>query len=309
MPVPAGANDNVLYLNSKAQNMTAPLVEDPYEQETIGDELASMRAKRAALERQTYEEDAQEEQENTNEVAANDNTFLENTPANDNTLEQEERMAVNIMQSKQRSLKKIQPMIKEAEDKLKELENDLTNFRGSKLAGALSIFSPGINLLTDKLLDLMKKPLNNMSDEQKVFQLTVMIVTITALITALQGIRILAAFIDAAFTDKFSCLRMVITTAATIIIPIIIIILSPLTIPFLAILFIVGMIPLVKGLLTNNVIQLIDKLKSQKEGWQKELDKAKKKVALRKQIKALKNMEASIIAGQTPRNIPNKLAA
>ncbi|MEK7680898.1 MAG: hypothetical protein AAB348_02550 [Patescibacteria group bacterium] len=305
MPMPEGEKSNIVYLNSRAQDMTAPLIDDPYEQEMAGNELAAMRAKRAVLEKKLAE--LEEEEIENDEASADDyssDSSRESNVAPDQDAgpsdKEEKQRAVDILKAKQNSLKKIRPMLKEAENKLKELEKDLSHFKGSKFAGALSTFMPRINLLTDKLLDSMKQPLNKMSDEQKVIQITMMLATITALIILLQGLRGVTAFIDAMFTDKFSCLRMVIMTSATIVIPIILIILAPLTIPFIAVLFILGMIPLVKGLLTNNIIKLIDKLKDQKQVWQKELDKAKKRVALRRQIKKLKEMEASIATEQAP---------
>ena len=55
-----------------------------------------------------------------------------------------------------------------------------------------------------------------------------------------------------------------------------------------------GKIPLLKGILTKNIVELIEKLKRQRTIWQTELDKVKKQVTLRKQIKGLKATQKQI---------------
>ncbi|MEK7131725.1 MAG: hypothetical protein AAB797_03270, partial [Patescibacteria group bacterium] len=58
--------------------------------------------------------------------------------------------------------------------------------------------------------------------------------------------------------------------------------------------FMLGAIPLLKGRLTKIDADLIKDLKKQRTAWQAELDVIKKKVTLRKQIKALSFAEKQV---------------
>ncbi len=200
--------------------------------------------------------------------------------------------------SKQRQLLQIQKQKQKLEEQLGELEKDLGDFKNSKLGGFLKIFQPRINLLIDILIDQMKKQANKLADEAKIAYYTGLITTVSSLIAILTALKLLAAFLDAAFVDGFSCLRLVIASSATCIIPIILVLISPIYIPFLAIIFLIGKIPLMKGVLTKNIIELIGKLKKQRDAWQVELDKLKKKVTLKKQIKSLRKMEKQVARGR-----------
>lgn len=210
------------------------------------------------------------------------------------TAEQQAEIAISFATNKQQTLQQIQKEMFELQNQLGELEKNLNDFRSSNLGGFLSIFRPRINLLIDTLLDQLKKGVTNLSDEAKVGYYTGLIITINSLIAILTAFKFLAAFLDAAFIDGFSCLRLVIASSFTCIIPIILILISPLYISFLAIIFIIGKIPLLKGMLTKNVIELIENIKKQRAAWQAELDKVKKKVTLRKQIKDLKKIEQQV---------------
>ena len=133
-----------------------------------------------------------------------------------------------------------------------------------------------------------------MGDEAKIGFYTGLIVTVSSLIGILRAFKLLTAFLDAAFLHSFSCLRLVIATFYTIIIPIILILLSPLYIIFLAVVFLTGKIPLFKGVLTKVLTELIEKLKNQRTAWENELEQTKKKVTLRKQIKNLQSQQQQI---------------
>ncbi len=212
--------------------------------------------------------------------------------------QQQAEMAISLADSKQRQLLQIQKERQKLEEQLGELEKDLTDFKNSKLGGFLSIFQPRINLLIDILIDQLKKQASKLSDEAKIGYYTGLIALVSSIIAILTALKFLTAFLDAAFIDSFSCLRLVIASFATCIIPIILVLISPIYISFLALIFIIGKIPLLKGMLTKNIIELIEKLKKQRTAWQTELDKAKKKVTLQKQIKSLKKMEKQVAQKQ-----------
>lgn len=208
--------------------------------------------------------------------------------------QQQAEVAISMADSKQRQLLQIQKEKQKLEEQLGELEKDLGDFKDSKLGGFLKIFQPRINLLIDILIDQMKKQANKMADEAKIGYYTGLIITITGLIAILTALKFFAAFLDAAFIHTASCLRLVIMSFATCIIPIILVLISPIYVTFLAVIFLIGKIPLMKGVLTKNIIELNEKLKKQRDAWQEELKKLKKKVTLKKQIKSLRKMEKQV---------------
>ena len=208
--------------------------------------------------------------------------------------QQQAEAAIDMATNKQRQLRQIQAERQKLEEQLGELEKSLTDFKNSKLGGFLKIFQPRINLLIDILIDQLKKQAGNLSDEAKAGYYTGLIITVSSLISTLTALKFIAAVLDAAFLDSFSCLRLVIASSVTVVIPIILILISPIYIPFLAVIFLIGKIPLAKGKTTKNIIDLIEKLKKQRTAWQVELDKVKKKVILRRQIKTLKKMEKQV---------------
>ncbi len=225
------------------------------------------------------------------------NEEIENTtsqPQEQLTPEDQEDLAVSFAANKQRALQQIQAEILRLQNQMGELEKNLTDFKNSRLGGFLSIFRPNINSLIDRLLLELKKGANGLADEAKVNYYTGLITTANILIGTLTSFKFIAAVLDAAFIDSWSCLRLVITTSASIVIPIILILISPLYIPFLAVIFMIGKIPLLKGKLTKNIADLIENLKGQKDAWQKQLDKLKNKVTLQRQIKSLKKAKKQI---------------
>lgn len=261
--------------------------------------------------------------------AANDNIsepFPEGRPTNDNNAPQEEEQsfspdeeawfnkggtqqdqqqaqldaqqqadaALSLESSKQRQLQQIQRERQNISEQLGKLENDLTDFKKSKLGGFLKIFQPRINLLIDILIEEMKKQANKLTDEAKVGYYTGLVMTVTSLIGMLTAFKFIAAVLDAAFVDSSSCLRLAIVFSETIVIPIILILLSPIYISFLAVIFIIGKIPLLKGRLTKNIIDLLTKLKKQRDAWQVELTRLKKVVGLKKQLKSLNKFEKQV---------------
>jgi len=210
------------------------------------------------------------------------------------TTDKQFEIALSIARNKEHQLNQIKFRIGQLEKQLSELEKDLTDFKNSKLNDLLKIFQPGIVQLVDQLIEQLKKQADKLSDEAKVGYYTGLITTASALINSLRALKLFTSVLDAAFIWRFSCLRLVITTAGTIILPIIIIVLSPIFIPFFALLFIIGVIPLLKGVFTKAVNDLITTLKKQRTAWRAQLEKVKKKVTLKKQIKALKSMQKQI---------------
>lgn len=220
--------------------------------------------------------------------------FEKNAQQEQLNAQQQAEVAASLAGSKQRQLLQIQKEKAGLEKQLSELEKALTDLKNSKLGGFLSVFQPRINLLTDTLIEQLKKKTSNLSDEAKVTYYTTLIAIVSSLIAILTALKFFTAFLDAAFIDTFSCLRLIIASFATCIIPIILVLISPIYIPFLALLFLIGKIPLVKGILTKNIIELIEKLKKQRTVWKDMLVKLKKKVALRKQIKDLNKFEQQV---------------
>ncbi len=239
------------------------------------------------------------EENNPETGAANDNYQPYSAgPANDNgplTPDQQTEIAVAMAMSRQRDFQQIQREIDELQGQLSGLEKDLTDFKNSRFGGMLSVFQPRINILIDTLIAELKKGANKLADEAKIGYYTSLIITVTSLIGLLTGFKFFAAVLDAVIEDpKLSCGRLAFETIETIALPIIIIIISPIYVPFLAGIFMMGTIPGLKGKATQNIVKLIDKLKKQREVWQAELDKVKRKVALRKQIKDRRKMQEQI---------------
>lgn len=274
----------------------------------IGGLLAAEKARsagelRTADANDNYEPYTDQPEEDTNapgQAEEDQNTEAEQAEEQQAQLAAQEQaeVAIAMAASKQRQVRQIQMERQKLEEKLGELEKDLTDFKDSKLGGFLKIFQPRITLLIDILIEQMKKQASKLSDEAKIGYYTGLIVVVTSLIAILTAMKFLAAFLDAAFIVPYSCLRLVIMTIYTCVIPIILVLISPIYIPFLMILFLIGKIPLVKGFLTKNIIELIEKLKNQRSAWQEELDKVKKKVTLRKQITNLKKMEKQVARKQ-----------
>ncbi len=212
--------------------------------------------------------------------------------------QQQAEAEIFLADSRQRRLLQIQKERQAVEERLRDLEKDLTAFKDSKFNGFLKIFQPRINLLVDTLIEQLKNQGSNLPDEAKVGFYQGLITTASSLIAVLTAIKFFAAFLDALVVDGFSTIRLIIASFATCIIPIILIIIAPIYIPFLALIFIIGKIPLLKGVLTQNIIELIEKLKKQRTAWQADLDKAKIKVILKKQSEALKKAEKQVAQGR-----------
>lgn len=206
------------------------------------------------------------------------------------TAQQQAEAAVSLAGSKQRQLIQIAKERQEAESQLGQLEKNLIKFKNSKSGGLLSIFRPQIKLLINNLLDELKKGARNLSDEQKVRYYTGLLVYATTLIGMLKGVKMFFAVLDA----TLSWLTKAIPSCVTCIGCILFIIIAPLYISFLALIFMLSAIPLLKGKGTKLIADMIDDLKKQRVAWDAELMKFKKKVTLRKQIKDLNKFEKEV---------------
>ncbi len=267
-----GRNDNGIADASPSANDTAP--DSGYEDE----EAASDEADTNADEEERAQLDAAQQEE----------------VARDLILEQE--------MQKQRKLLVVEKREQELDEQIKSLEKDLNEFKGSNLKGVLSIFQPGMNLIIDKLIEEAKKELSKMPDDAKVAKLTGMILLAESLIAMLTPFKTFAGFLDAAFVDSKSCLRLSLSSASCcFLFPLIIILLSPLYIPFLALIFIIGKIPLFKGLLTKNVVSMIDNLKKQKDAWIAERARIRLRAQLKKQKQNIAKQKQQISKEQPRR--------
>ncbi len=204
--------------------------------------------------------------------------------------QQQAEAATSLAGSKQRQLLQIAKERQKAESQLGELEKNLTKFRNSKSTGFFSIFQPRIKLLIDTILEEMKKGARNLSDIQKIGYYQGLIIAAGSLIGLLTALKMVAAVLDA----TFSWLTKFIPSTVTCIGCIFFIIIAPFYIMFMALIFMLGAIPLMKGTLTKIDADLIEDLKKQRTAWQAELEVIKKKVTLRKQIKNLGKFEKEV---------------
>jgi hypothetical protein len=204
--------------------------------------------------------------------------------------QQQIEAATALAGNKQRQLLQIAKERQEAEGQLGELEKNLTKFRNSKSTGFFSIFQPKIKLLIDTILAEMKKGARHLSDEAKVGYYQGLIITVSSLIGILTALKMMAAVLDA----LFSWLTKAVPSCFTIIGCIFFILILPLYVPFLALIFMLGVIPLMKGRLTKIDAEIIKDLKKQRTAWRAELEVIKKKVTLRKQIKDLNKFEKEV---------------
>lgn len=204
--------------------------------------------------------------------------------------QQQAEAAMALESGKQRQMLQIQRERLELENQLAELEKDLTTFRNQQQSPFLRIFQPKIKLLIDSLIADMQKGAGKLTNEARVGYYTGLIITATTLIGLLSGLKIFAAFFDA----FFSWLKKAVPSCVTCVGCIIFLVIAPFYIVFFALLFMLGTIPLLKGKQTKTIADLITKLKKQRDAWQAELDKTKKKVTLRKQIKELSKFEQQV---------------
>lgn len=203
--------------------------------------------------------------------------------------EQQQQAAVSMNQRKQTMLAQIKKQVRELDKETSQLEKELGNFKQTKAKKFLSFLQPKITFMIEDMLEILKKQVNHLSYKARIAFLEAALTTIGAFIGMLKGFKFITCIIDAAFVDSKSCLKAVIKTIETIVIPIILIIISPLYIAFLAVLFYIGKIPLIKGAMTNDIIQMIEKLQKQQNAWKQQLSKLKPLVA---KIDQKKNLQS-----------------
>lgn len=216
--------------------------------------------------------------------------FKNRVPQDQLDANQQELIARNLANQAQQRLIQIARERRAAEEQLSELEKNLTKFQSSKLGGFFSIFQPKIKQLINTILAEMQKGARNLSDKQKVGYYRGLITYAGSLIGILSALKMVAAVIDA----TFSWLTKAIPSCVTCIGCIFFFIIAPIYIPFFALIFMLGAIPLMKGKLTKIDADIIKDLKKQKTAWEAELKVLRKKVNLREKIRALYSAEKNV---------------
>lgn len=201
--------------------------------------------------------------------------------------QQEAQTKADMEAYKQRALAQIAKKKSQLEKELAELEKDLTDFKNGQAMRILGFAFPGIGMMIDNIINQIKKRASKMSKEAQIKFYQAMVAVLRELQIALMALKLVTAFLDAAFVDNKSCFRLVLMTSATIIIPIILILISPLYILFFGVLIYMNKIPLVKGVITEQV----EKFSKKVEGWiqhfKKKINILQPEVALKKQIAKL----------------------
>lgn len=208
--------------------------------------------------------------------------------------EQEAQIAIKMAIDKQQKLRAIQARKQELQTQLSELEDAIVKFKRSPLRGLFAIFTPALNQLLNELVDTLKKGMENLDDKARARNLRARIVLATTIMALLKGLKLIAAFLDAVYIDKLSCGKACLFSAPTIFFPILILFISPIWILFLGTLFFIGSFPLFKGQETRNIITMMSNLKKQKDAWQIELDRIKKRPLLKKELQKMEKMEKQI---------------
>ena len=261
----------------------------------IANQLAATKAIASSPNQPDFTDNQSDDQNADNYDSYPETDYPENySPDYQLNQDEQAQAATDMAVARQMETRQIQQTITTLGSELNSLEKDLSNFKNSSLGGFLAIFQPRINVLIEILIEQMKRQVHKLSDEVKVRFLDGLVSTVSSLIALLSGLKIFAAFLDAAFLSRYSSFRLAFVTAETIVIPVILIVISPIYVPILAIFFLIGKIPVLKGRLTDSILQLIEKLKKQRDLWQEELNSTKKRLTLRKQIKDLKKMGKQI---------------
>ncbi len=305
------ANDNISSRPANDNNITQ---NSPLRENAFANSLAKEMAIESASRRMSQpandnffdgepEEDNQpkndNEPENFNDpVANNENDFSDSNQNNNQQQEEQEQQrqlsaeeqqqaAVSMSQHKQSELTNIKKQIKDLDKETNQLEKDLGNFNQTKAKKFLSFLRPKITFLIEQMVEILKKQVAHLSYRARISFLNKALTTIGALIGELKAFKFITSILDAAFVDGKSCLQAVIKTIETIVLPIVLIIISPLYVTFLGLLFYIDKIPLIKGAMTHDITQMIEKLQKQKTAWQQQLAKLKPLVAKQDQKKNL----------------------
>ncbi len=212
--------------------------------------------------------------------------------------DQQIQTAAAMSSQRQSALMQLKTQEQKLDQEADQLIKELNGFKQTRTKRFLSFFKPNITFLVDNLVETLKKQATHGSFQARIASLTVALTAIASLIGTLKAFKLFTAFMDAAFVDRWSCLQMTMKTLETIVLPIIIILISPIWITFLGILFFIGKFPLFKGKLTNQIITMIEKLEKQQQFWQAQLMKLQQIVARQNQRKNLRNQEQQMMGGR-----------
>lgn len=212
--------------------------------------------------------------------------------------QQEAQTKADMEAYKQRALAQIAQKKSKLEKELAELEKDLTDFKNGQAIRILGIFHPGIERLIDVIINQIRKRANKMSKKAQIKFYQTTIASLEELKIALTALKLMSAFLDAAFVDNKSCLRLVLITLATIIIPIILIIISPLYILFFGLLIYMNKFPGVKGFITKQVCKCSDKVDGWIQNFKKKINILQPEVRLQEQIAKLEQTAQQVQSGQ-----------
>jgi hypothetical protein len=235
------------------------------------------------------------EDSSNNGIRVEDRTNPEQAQLNP---QQEAKAKADMEAYKQRALAQIAQKKSKLEQELARLEKDLTDFKNGHALSMLGFGFPGIGMMIENIIKQMKKRANKMSKEAQIKFYQAIITSLKELQIALTALKLVSAFLDAAFVDNKSCFRLVLMTSATIILPIILIIVSPLYILFFGLLIYINKFPLVKGVITKQVEKFIETVEGWVQNLKKKINILQPEVALKKQIAKLDQTAQDVQSGK-----------
>lgn len=204
--------------------------------------------------------------------------------------QEQQQRAATMEAQKQAMLNQLAKRRAQLDGEINKLVKQLNDFKGTKAKKFISFFKPNLTFIIDGLIGTLKQRINNLSYRKKILFLRGALLKINSLLAALTGARFFLAIADAVIT----WVRWILYTIETIIIPILLLILGFFIIPFAAMAFYVGKIPMFKGKMTSQVIEMIEKLKKQRLAWQNQLNQLKAIVATQDQRAAIDKKERQV---------------
>lgn len=199
----------------------------------------------------------------------------------------QQQTAVAMANKRQADLRMLKNQEQALDTETEGLIKELKGFKESKGKRSMNFFKPRISITIDTLLTSLQHQSSRSSYKKRIAVLTGALMTIGSLLAMLRGFRFIAAMID----SVSSWIRWIIKTIETIVGAVIIFLLGFIIVPFGAVLFYIDKIPTMKGKITHEVVEMIEKLKKRQAEWQQKLQQLKKIVARQNQKKAIQKME------------------
>ena len=216
--------------------------------------------------------------------------------------------AVDLERQRQAESAQINARIQQLDKESESIIKSLTNFKDSSAGRFFGFFQPSIVRMVDEIINMLKKQIGHLAIRPRIAFLKKAITTLKTLISSLRAAKLFTSVLDAAVVNETSTAKLIAKTIETIVIPIIILVTSPLVIPFRALLFFLGKFPLQKGKMTDQVIKMTEKLRQLDNTWEDQLQKLMaivkiddEKKSLRARAKALKTQTAASAPTATPR--------